>query len=89
MQSTTRRRQTPKTLRQTAQDGQTLGARLRALRVRAGQSRAAAAAVTGIEAWSLVRYESDEREPTASTIVAICRAYKTSADRLLGLRKAG
>jgi len=83
MSAAKRRRQTRPTLSQTAKEAHTVGARLRLVRERAGQSRAAAEKVTGIQAASLIRYEADTRDMPAPAVAAVCRAYRVSADWLV------
>ena len=63
----------------------TLGARIRAAREQAGLSKAVAARSAGLgwDAWHAI--ENDNREPSAKTLAAICRAIGASADELLGL----
>ena len=63
---------------------QTLGQRLRVLREGEGLSREKAAAAVHITSRTLQRYENDEREPTAPTIVALADLFGVSADYLLG-----
>ena len=58
--------------------------RLRALREGQHLSRERAAAAIGITPRTYQRYENDEREPTAPTIVALADFFAVSADYLLG-----
>lgn len=63
---------------------QTLGQRLRVLREEEGLSREKAAAAVHITSRTLQRYENDEREPTASIILALARYFGVTTDYLLG-----
>ena len=58
--------------------------RLRALREAASLSREKAANALQITSRTYQRYENDEREPTAPTIVALADFFGVSADYLLG-----
>ena len=58
--------------------------RLRALREAASLSREQAANAIQITSRTYQRYENDEREPTAPTIVALADFFGVSADYLLG-----
>lgn len=58
--------------------------RLRALREAASLSREKAANAIQIPSRTYQRYENDEREPTAPTIVALADFFGVSADYLLG-----
>lgn len=58
--------------------------RLRALREAEGLSREKAAAAIHITSRTYQRYENDERDPTAPTIVALADFFNVSADYLLG-----
>lgn len=58
--------------------------RLLSLRKETGLKQEEVAAQAGIAYRSYRRYESGEREPTASTIVALADFFHVSADYLLG-----
>lgn len=59
--------------------------RIHALRKARNIRREDIAKETGISFQSYRRYETDEREPTAPTIVALAKFFNVSADYLLGL----
>ena len=61
-----------------------LAQRLRALREGAHLSRDRAAAAVGITPRTYQRYENNEREPNAPTIVALADFFHVSTDYLLG-----
>ncbi|NBI09013.1 XRE family transcriptional regulator [Colidextribacter sp. OB.20] len=61
-----------------------LSERLRSLRKERGLTQTEAANAVEISLKSYCRYESGEREPTASVLVQIADFYSVSADYLLG-----
>lgn len=61
------------------------GKRLRELRTEKGKSPAEVATILGITTRALYYYEQGIREPSLSTIFALCRTFEVSADYLLGL----
>lgn len=89
MTSKPRRSRAGRTVRQTAQDWKPVGDRLRALRERAGLSRSAAEALTGVDRQTLVRYESGSRAPSVLALIALARSYDVTTDWLLLGRRAG
>lgn len=62
----------------------TLTERMLELRTRNKLKQEEAAALSGIAYRSYRRYESGEREPTASTLIALADFYGVSVDYLLG-----
>ena len=62
-----------------------LAMRMKELRKAAGFSQEQAAKELGIAMPTYCRYEYAQREPSASTILAMARLYQVSADYLLGL----
>lgn len=71
--------------KQITRPAETLGERIRQARERAKLSKADTARAAGIGWDALHKIEGDQREPTAGTLAAICRAVHASADELLGL----
>lgn len=63
---------------------QILGNRLLALRKEKGLTQRETAKSVGISFNSYCRYELGEREPTASTILAMAGFFQVSTDFLLG-----
>lgn len=63
---------------------QSLSERLLSLRTEHKLSRETLCHAISIGVRTYQRYENGEREPTASTIVALADYYKVSADYLLG-----
>lgn len=62
-----------------------LAKRIRELRKEAGLSQADAAKAAGVAMPTYVRYEYDQREPMAPTILALAKQYGVSTDYLFGL----
>lgn len=58
--------------------------RLKQLRTEKGVSQTEVAKNTGIVSRTYLRYEKGEREPEASTIIALADYFDVSADYLLG-----
>ena len=61
------------------------GKRFKQCRIEAGMKQTVAAKAAGISQQSISAYENDEREPLATAIIALARAYGVSIDYLLGL----
>ena len=62
-----------------------LSERMLALRKEKGKQKKIAAAEIGISLREYQRYEYGQREPTASSIIALANLYGVSADYLLGM----
>ena len=62
-----------------------LAKRIRELRKESGLSQADAAKAVGIATPTYVRYEYDQREPMAPTILALAKLYHVPTDYLFGL----
>lgn len=60
--------------------------RLVEVRKAAGKTQKEVAKMIGLPERSYRRYESGEREPVISSIIALARLYGVSTDYLLGLR---
>ncbi len=63
-----------------------LATRMRELRKEAGLSQAEVAKALGIATPTYVRYEYNQREPMAPTILALAEFYHVSTDYLFGLK---
>lgn len=63
-----------------------LATRMRELRKEAGLSQSDAAKALGIAMPTYVRYEYNQREPMAPTILALAELYHVSIDYLFGLK---
>lgn len=63
-----------------------LAKRMRKLRKEANLSQADAAKALGIATPTYVRYEYDQREPMAPTVLALAKLYHVSIDYLFGLK---
>ncbi|MFO7169682.1 MAG: helix-turn-helix transcriptional regulator [Chloroflexota bacterium] len=66
----------------------TVGARLRAARLRAGLTVRAAAQQVGVDHTALVRYESGTTQPTLERLAALARLYGTTPAALLASSEA-
>ncbi len=64
---------------------ETLAERMKELRVENKMKQTEVAEALGISISAYTRYEYGQREPSATTIAAMARLYKVSADYLLGL----
>lgn len=62
-----------------------LAERMKKLRIENKMKQTEAAEALGISISAYTRYEYGQREPGATTIAAMARLYKVSADYLLGL----
>lgn len=62
-----------------------LAQRMKKLRLENKMKQTEAAEALGISISAYTRYEYGQREPNATTIAAMARLYKVSADYLLGL----
>lgn len=89
MQNTTPRRGPSVSHSRSAKTWKPIGDRLRQLREREAQSRTDASKATGVNALTLVRYESGSRPPSVDAVIAFARVYRVTTDWILGLRKAG
>jgi transcriptional regulator with XRE-family HTH domain len=64
---------------------ETVGARIRALRERAGLTQAVLAAMVGVSVGQVSRWETNRTEPALSNLAALAPALGVSADTILGL----
>ena len=62
---------------------QTVGARLRELRLQSGRTQAQLSAATGISDSTLSRLESGQRKPTLELLLALSRAHDVTIDDLV------
>jgi len=62
---------------------QTVGARLRALRLHSGRTQAQLSAATGISESTLSRLESGQRKPTLELLLALSTAHDVTIDDLV------
>lgn len=62
-----------------------LAERMKKLRLESKMKQTEVAEALGISISAYTRYEYGQREPNATTIAAMARLYKVSADYLLGL----
>jgi transcriptional regulator with XRE-family HTH domain len=62
---------------------QTVGARLRELRLQSGRTQAQLSVVTGISESTLSRLESGQRKPTLELLLALSRAHDVTIDDLV------
>ena len=59
--------------------------RLKELRIEKGLSQMGLANATGISQSAIARWELNQAEPTATTIIILAKFFEVSADFLLGL----
>jgi transcriptional regulator with XRE-family HTH domain len=67
-------------------DKESLGMRLRRLRVASDLSQCELASLTGVSPRALCSYEKDQREPPAHNLPVLARHLGVTVDELLGLR---
>lgn len=63
----------------------TLGERIKQRRLKLGMRQETLAVIAGVTQAQISRYESNDQEPTASTVAALADALQTSTDWLLGM----
>ena len=66
-----------------------VGARLRQIRVRRGETLTALAARTGISKSTLSRLESGQRKPSLELLLPLAKAYRMPLDELVGAPEVG
>lgn len=63
---------------------QTMGARLKALRIEKKLTQSEAAKILHVQQPTYCEYELDKKRPSYETLIAIADLYKVSTDYLLG-----
>jgi transcriptional regulator with XRE-family HTH domain len=71
--------------KQSAPPATTIGDRIRAARTARSLTHEALARAAGLSLDTVQKLQAGKREPSASVIVALCRALEISADELLGI----
>ena len=59
--------------------------RFKECRLEAGMKQSVAAKVSGVSQQAISAYETGERGPVATAVIALARAYDVAIDDLLGL----
>lgn len=62
-----------------------MGFRFKECRLEAGMKQSVAAKVSGVSQQAISAYETGERVPLATAVIALARAYDVSIDYMLGL----